>query len=138
VKKIDLAPLLEEVVNFNQCLGPAENQILEYASILLRSQIPTEEAPKVAYLTRSTQTQSDLINLSSRISYVQMMKTHERDTYLGKLIENEEYPAKDRHYLALQRDSVYRDLCEIVETLEIVKKTINELLWSLKMAVRKV
>jgi hypothetical protein len=140
MKNIDLAGLLDRVKNFGNVIGPSEYQTLIEASLLLSSQFPSNEQDKIAYLTKSSKIQSELINLQSRVSYIVHMKTIERNAYWGSLVANAEfdgYGRGDRDSVALSNDSKYRDLSEVVSSLDVIKSMIENQLWSIKILAQK-
>jgi hypothetical protein len=138
MRKVDLSELLEEVTNLgSSCLGPAEYQVLQDASLLLQGGTQKDPDAKFSYLTRSAQVQDNLINLLSRVSYISAMKTHEKDSYWGGIIMDKEYEGRDRRFVAINADPVYRDLSETVDVLEVAKNMVNQLLWSCKIVMQK-
>jgi hypothetical protein len=138
MRKVDLSELLDEITNFgSNCLGPAEYQVLKDASLLLQGGVPKDPDARHAYMTRSSQVQDNLINLLSRLSYISAMKTHEKDSYWGGIIMDKEYEGRDRRFVAINADPVYRDLSETVDVLEVAKNMVNQLLWSCKIVMQK-
>jgi hypothetical protein len=123
---------MEQFGDFSKVLGPEEVRILSDADLLLRGTIPHDESGRLAYLSKSSQVQSRLNNLLSRLSYVWSMSKIERDAYWGNLIDREEVEGRDKRYIALAKDHKFRDLEEINAALEVVKEHANNILWILK------
>jgi hypothetical protein len=133
IRNVDLSSLTSQFTDFTKILGAEEIKILTDADLLLSGSIPHDEAGRLAYLSRSSQIQSKLNNLLSRLSYVFKMQTIDKDSYLGDLIESKEIEGRDRRYIALARDSKFRDLEETNSALEVVYNHINNILWVLKI-----
>jgi hypothetical protein len=132
VRSIDLTGLTSQFKDFTQVLGAEEIKILTDADLLLSGTIPHDDFGKIAYLSKSAQVQSKLNNLLSRISYIHKMGLLDRDAYWGGLLEAEEFEGRDKRYIALAKDSKFRDLEETNSALEIVKDHTSSVLWIMK------
>jgi hypothetical protein len=132
IRSIDLSQLIDQFKDFTKVLGPEEIKILTDADLLLSGTIHHDEASKLAYLSKSSQIQSRLNNLLSRLTYIRSMSVLDRDAYWGGLLEAEEYEGRDKRYIALARDSKLRDLEETNAALEVVRDHVNNLTWILK------
>jgi hypothetical protein len=132
IRNVDLSNLTSQFKDFTSVLGSEEIKILSDADLLLSGTIPHDEPGRLAYLSRSSQIQSKLNNLLSRISYIKDMTIIDKDSYWGDLIDGKEFEGRDKRYIALARDSKFRDLEETCTALEIVKDHVNSTLWILK------
>ena len=132
IRSIDLSSLIEQFKDFTQVLGSEEIKILSDADLLLSGTIPHDEAGRMAYLSRSSQIQSKLNNLLSRISWILKMSVIDRDSYWGGLLESQEFEGRDKRFIALATDSKFRDMEETNSALEVIKDHTNNVLWILK------
>jgi hypothetical protein len=132
VRSISLTDLVSQFKNWESTLGPEELKILSDADMLLKVTIPQDEFGRLAYLSRSAQTQGQLNNLLSRLSYIFRMMTIERDAWFGDLIESQEVEGRDKRYVALARNPKFRDLEETNAALETIKDHVNSTSWLLK------
>lgn len=140
VKKVNLSNLLKEVTNLGtDVLGEAEYKILIDAMLLLKSNFPVTDSDRASYITKSSSIQSDLINLGTRIDYLSAMKNIEKLSNFAELASSIDAKNKeDRQAQAIMLDTQYRDLSEIMSTLDVVSKMISNLNWSLKTVLQRV